>query len=281
MTEMDWHAPVLLLARFAADPASLEDATAASIEAHVVACSACQEHLAATADPAAIARSWDAVADRVDRPHQAAIERLLERLGLQSGIGRLLAATPALRVAGLLSVVVVAVGAAVAARAAGADGPFLVLAPLAPLAAVAVAFAPAADPAGEAAVATPMWGAGLVLRRAVAVLVSTFGVLAVASLGLPRVDAAALGWVLPGLALALVALALATWLRVETAVGVLATAWLLTVFATRWLAGRDAAFVDSATFTRTGQLVALLVAALAASLAVARRDRFATLEAFR
>jgi hypothetical protein len=164
---------------------------------------------------------------------------------------------------------------------ADAEGPFLVLAPLVPLAAVAASFTPAADPAGEAGVATPMHGAGLVIRRAVAIVGVTFGVLGAAALALPDLGSAAAAWVLPALALALGALALGTWLRVEVAVGVLTGAWLLAVWSMWWLAGRDIPLADSAAFAVTGQISALAAAVVAAVIAATRRNHFATLEAFR
>lgn len=281
MNPTDWHVPGSLLAPFVEDPRRVDDTVAASVEAHLVACAQCRQQLRAGTDPATLAQSWNAVADRVDRPRAGMLERLLEGAGLHSGLGRLVAATPGLRLAGLVAIAVVAAGAALASRASGADGPFLVLAPLAPLAAVAASFVPTADPAGEAGMATPLWGAALVLRRALVVLVVTFGVLAAASLALPGLDARSAGWVLPALALSLGALALATWIRVEVAAAGLAAAWLAVVFSTRWLADHDAAFVDAAVFEQAGQLAALAAAVIAAALIHTRRGRLSTLEAFR
>jgi len=281
MTNTDWHAPPDLLARFAHNPAALDDMTAASVEAHLVVCADCRGQMAAAVSPALVTASWDAIADRIDQPRPARLERVLHGIGVGSGFGRLLAATPALQGAGLLAICVLAAGAVVLSLTADAEGPFLVMAPLVPLAAVAASFAPAADPAGEAAVATPMHGAGLVIRRAIAVVGITFGVLGAAALALPDLGPTAAAWVLPALAMALGTLALGTWLRVEVAVGVLTSAWLLGVSSVWWLAGRDIPLADSATFSVTGQMIALAAAIAAATTAAARRDRFATLEAIR
>jgi hypothetical protein len=281
MTNTDWHAPPELLARFAHDPAAVDDVAAASIEAHLVVCADCRRQMTAAVSPALVTASWDAIADRIDQPRPALLERVLHRIGVGDGLGRLLAATPALQGAGLLAICVLAAGAVVLSLTAGAEGPFLVMAPLVPLAAVAASFAPAADPAGEAGVATPTHGAGLVIRRAIAIVGITFGVLGAAALALPSLGPAAAAWVLPALALALGTLALGTWLRVEVAVGVLSGAWLLGVSLVWWLAGRDIPLVDTAAFSVTGQVTALAAAVAAATIAAARRDRFATLEAFR
>jgi hypothetical protein len=255
--------------------------TAASVEAHLVVCADCRRQVTAAVGPALVTASWDAIADRIDRPRPALLERVLHRMGVGNGLGRLFAATPALQGAGLLAICVLAAGAVVVSRTTDAEGPFLVLAPLVPLAAVAASFAPAADPAGEAGVATAVHGAGLVVRRAVAIVGVTFGVLGAAALALPDLGPAAAAWVLPALALALGTLALGTWLRVEVAVGVLSGAWLSGVWSVWWLAGRDIPLADSATFSVTGQMIALAAAVAAAAIAATRRDHFATLEAFR
>lgn len=280
MTDTDWHASPALLARFAHDPGAVDDVAAASIESHLVACGDCREKLTAASDPTLAAASWQSIADRIDRPRATLLERLLQRAGLDGGLARLVAATPALQVAGLTAMAFVAVAAALLSQRADADGIFLVLAPLAPLVAVAASFAPAAEPAGEAAVATPLHGAGLVVRRALAILTVSLGVLGVAALALPDLDAGAAAWVLPALALSLGALALGTWFRVEAAVAVLTAGWLLSVVSVWWFAGRDLPVADTPTFAAAGQLTALAVAVAAAAVLTVRRDRFATLEAF-
>jgi hypothetical protein len=281
MTDAHWHVPQALLARVAEDSNAVDDITAASIDAHLLACAECRHALTAAAAPALAATSWAAVADRIDQPRTTVLERLLRRLGMGSGTTRLLAATPALQAAGLVAVAVVAVTAGVLSRTAGADGIFLVLAPLVPLGAVAASFASAADPAGEAGVGTPLHGAGLVLRRASAILAVNLGLLGAAALALPDLGPSAAAWVLPALALALGALALGTWMRAEVAVATLASGWLLTVWALWWSAGHDIAVADSATFAATGQVAALAATAAAVVVLVARRDRFATLEVVR
>ncbi|MEO7555346.1 MAG: zf-HC2 domain-containing protein [Acidimicrobiales bacterium] len=281
MTDASWHVPPPALARFADDAGSIDAVTASSIEAHLVACDACRRALAAATAPAGIATSWDAVADRVDVPASSAAERLLGRLGFGGGVARLVAATPALRAAGLAAVAALAAAAAGASRIADTEGPFLVLAPLVPLVAVAATFAPTTDPAGEAGVATSLHGAGLLVRRAAAVLGASFFVLGLAAVALPDLGPVAAAWVLPALALVIAALALGTYVRVEPAVAALASSWVVAVLSVRWLEGRDVAYPDSAPFTASGQLVALGIALAAGAVAVARRDRFATLEVFR
>ena len=85
MTETDWHAPPALLARFAQDPGAVDDMTASSIEAHLVACVDCRQQLTDAADPTLAETSWDAIADIIDRPQPRMFERLLQQVGFGSG----------------------------------------------------------------------------------------------------------------------------------------------------------------------------------------------------
>ena len=281
MTSTTWHAPPDVLERFAGDPGGLDDVTAASVEAHLVACPDCRRVVARAAAPALVDESWAAIADVIDRPHPNLVERLLELVGLPSTTARLLGATAPLRAAGLVTTLLLAAGAAALSRQSGADGPFLVLAPLAPLAAVAATFAPVLDPGGEAGVATPLYGAGLVVRRAAAVLSVTFVALGLASLTLPHLSGEAAAWVLPGLALTLGALALGTWTRIEVAVWSLGATWIVGVLGLRWQQGWGSTVDAIPLFDPGGQAAALLVALGAAAVLVHRRDHLAILDGFR
>lgn len=278
MTSTPWHAPPELLERFTSDPGGLDPGVAASVESHLVACAGCRTELSARADPAAIDASWDAVADRIDQPRASVLEWLLTRLGVDSGPARLTAATPALRTSGLMAVLAVTAAAVVAARHADADGPFLLLAPLVPLALVAVTFSAALDPVGEAGVATPMHGAGLVVRRSVSVLLVAFAVLLIGSLATPELGSVSFAWVLPGLALAVGSLALGTWVRIDVAAGSLAFIWSAGLLTLRYASGHASPYADTTPFSTAGQLVALVLAAAAVVVLIRRADQYSTVE---
>ncbi|HUP86419.1 MAG TPA: hypothetical protein VM143_12195 [Acidimicrobiales bacterium] len=280
MTPNHWHPSPEQLARFATGGDALDEATAASIEAHVVRCEDCRMDLARAADPNRLAASWAALADRIDQPRRTLMERAMNRLGVSSGWSRILAATPGLRASGLAAVALVGTAAALASRQVGAEGPFLAVAPLLPLAAVAASFASAEDPAGEAAVATPLHGAGLMVRRTVAVLLLTFSLLGLSALALPELGAEAAAWILPALALSIAALALSTWARLESAVAMLGGGWLMAVSTLWWVSGHGSVNVESAPFLWVTQSLAFATAVFAALIVSARRDRFATLEVF-
>jgi hypothetical protein len=273
-----WHAPPDTLARFARHPESLDDVTASSVEQHLVVCADCRSAVAGAVDPVELEHSWAEVADVIDRPMRTFSERVLERVGLPSDLARVVGATPGLRLAWLATTVLLAAAAIATARDTGSDAPFLVIAPLVPLGAVLLAFFPAEEPGGEAAAAAPMYGAALVMRRVIAVLVPTFLILAVAGLAQPQLAAGGALWVLPGLALVLGSLALATVVRITVAASALAMTWLTLLASVSVLDGRAISLADTAVFGAVGQVAALAIALVAAVGLYARRDRFSTLE---
>lgn len=273
-----WHAEPEVLARFAAAPAELDDVTASSLEAHLVACDRCRAAVGAASDPARLVEGWLGVADRIDRPRPTLAERVLGRL-LPHHVARVVAATPALRLAWLAAVAAVTAAVVAAARQVGADAPFLMLAPVVPLAGVAVTFGPTPDPAGEVALASPLHGAGLVLWRTAAVLVTSLLVLLPGSLALPGMELHDVGWVLPALALTLAAVALSTWVPPFTATAVAGVAWALTLEVAALGGGIERSLTSGALFGPPGQASFALLAVLAGAVLAVRHPRLSTLEA--
>jgi hypothetical protein len=277
MTTTTWHARPELLARFATAPDTIDGTAASSVEQHLMACAACRAVVAAAADPAETAGSWVAVADVIDRPRPSAVERVLAALGVSAGMARLVAATRELRVAWLVTVAGLVVLAVGLARADGSDGPFLVIAPLVPLAAVLLGFVPVADPGGEAGVATPVHGVGLTLRRVVAVVVPALVLVSLGAVAVPGVAGGGVTWLLPGLALAVGALAAATFVRVSVSAGGLGACWVALLGVLSVLDG-GVAVGDTFPFAVAGQVTALALLALATAVLTGRRSRFSTLE---
>ncbi len=142
-----------------------------------------------------------------------------------------------------------------------------------PLGSVAVTFLPGNEPGGEAAFASPISGAGLVLRRATAVIVASLVCLIVGSLALPDLALRDAAWLLPSLALTFTALAVATWRPIELVAGALAVGWFALV-AVAGVVGDSGALERSSPFGTFGQLLALAVAALAAAVFARRRKHF-------
>jgi hypothetical protein len=259
-----WHADEETLRAWA--DGSAAPLPAASLEAHLLRCDECRRRMATLAPSAPgsdVVRRWDALADRIDRPRS----NPLLRLGL---------ATPGLRTAWLSSILLL-LTLPVVVSVLGLRLPvFMALAPVAPLAAVALTYGRHAEPAGELALATPTAGLRLVAARAVLVALPAvpIGVGVALLLGLPT--PVALGWLLPGVALAsLVALAGTTRLDPSVVAASLGSLWAVAV---SWPAASRRVPADVVTDLLASapiQLTALVVALAAMTLTVARRDTVA------
>jgi hypothetical protein len=145
----------------------------------------------------------------------------------------------------------------------------LVLAPLAPALGVALAYGPAADPAHEITIASPMSGLRLVLLRTSVVLSISVAAFGLGSLVSPARSPIAAAWLLPALALTGTCLVLMTLTTGRRAASTTTAGWLLAV-----LIARGVADDPLAAFGAAGQLVAVAVLAGAVVLVVRRRGRF-------
>lgn len=259
---------------------SVTAATASAIEAHLLSCASCRAALAnvATSDLGGLAKQqvvWDGVLERVDQPTRSISERLLCSMRVPADTAKLLATTPALRLAWLAAVAFVAALAGAAARMDG-DGPWLllVIAPLLPVAGVATAYGPALDPTYEIGVAAPMSGLRLTLLRTLAVIATTMPLLAVAALVAPGDGWAMFGWVLPSFALVAITLALSTAMSPVRAGVVVGVGWFVALIG---LIDRNGTgdFVDrSAIFGPSGQTVVVVLAVIGVAIVAIRKSRF-------
>ena len=157
-----WHAKQDVVARYANAPETMNVVAGSSLEAHLLSCDECRRGVAAAANPSTIAENWDLIADRIDRPSLGLAERVLGWFA-PDHIARVVAATPGLRWSWLAAVAFVVTVAVVVSYQAETSMPFLALAPLVPLASVAISFGVTPDPVGETALATPLYGTGLLL----------------------------------------------------------------------------------------------------------------------
>lgn len=274
---MTWHADPETLRGYA--EGRISPVQASSVEQHLLACDRCRGSVAAGADRHRLDALWSDIAVAADAPRRGAIERILGRLGVPEHLGRLLAATPALRLSWLVAVAVTLGFAVSAARRGGGDVGlvlFLVLAPLLPLAGVALSFGPGTDPLYEVAMAAPLRSFDLFLVRATAVLATTTVVAGVAATALPHAGWGAAAWLLPSFGLTTGSLALSTWVTPWKAAAALASVWVGTAaIGLRLAAGTGPgtpAFERLVAFRPSGQL-ALAAFTLVAALVVAlRRD---------
>jgi hypothetical protein len=263
---MSWHADDGDLREYA--HGVLAAARLWSVETHLAACADCRAALSAHVPPAEISAGWARLDAELDAPRPGPVESLLTRVGVADHTARLLAATPVLRRSWLGAVVLtllLAVGVGLAAS------PLMLLAtaPLLPLAGVAVSFGPGLDPTYEMAVVAPMHTFRLLMVRTVAVLSTTTALSGLASLALPSFGLAALGWLLPALALTSTGVALMTRLGPVLAPSLVGGGWTALVVLNQLLASGT-----PVPFTAAGQGTAAVVAVVATVLLVAARDRF-------
>jgi hypothetical protein len=267
MTTSQWHLDTDLVGRYA--DGGLGSVLSASVEQHLVSCSACRAMLDPHVRPARLDTVWADVLERVEQPPRTVVERVLGAIGVDDPTARLVAATPSLRGAWMVGVSLV-LGLALVAAYSDPQGValYLALAPLLPVAGVAFAYGPAADPAFEIAAATPYSQVRLLAIRAAFVLTSTMLPATVAGLLLPGSPWIAIAWLVPGLALTVGTVALSTRVAPHLAAAGLAVAWLgvsLRALAPR----RDPLLAMSSPVLLTS---ALVLAAAVAVLVVRRRD---------
>jgi hypothetical protein len=199
---------------------------AASVEAHLVSCADCRRTLATHADAEAIERQhmmWARITDQVDR---AGPQSRFDPVWARSTLG-----SPRLVGAGIVAVLLVLavpVLAAIVSHRAGVTA-LQACAPLAPLLGVVAAFRPSSDPAGEITLSTPVATMRLVLLRTLVVAIASIPVALLVALLLPVRTSLLLGWVLPGLALCALSLAVGSRVDVGRLAITLALGWGLLV----------------------------------------------------
>ncbi|MER6473439.1 zf-HC2 domain-containing protein [Streptomyces collinus] len=272
-----WHACDDLVARYA--DGSLPEPDAWSLEKHLEGCTRCAVRVSravrGTAPAALLAEVREAVLAAAPPPARS----LAPAPGPHRAARLLWAAGPAVRGAWLPAVLLVALGAMALAYGGGfheARALLLAIAPVVPVAGVALSYGPHADPLYEVVAATPAGGLRLALTRTAVVLAVCLPLLTLTTLLLPASGApAAAAWLLPGLALSLATLALASFTGCRAAAAVTAGGWLCAVLApvpaapggeaTRRLAEQLSRCLDGAGAQGAWAAAAVLSAALLAA----------------
>lgn len=252
-----WHLDRELADRYGSG--RVTGALAASVEQHLVGCPDCRGLL--VAEDARLDAVWAGIVEEVHAPRAGWLERALRGLGVTATTARLVAATPSLRGAWVLSVLVVLLLALLAGHASPRGAVvFVALAPVLPLAGVALAFGQRFDPTLDIAAASPYSLVRLLAARTAFVIATTLLPAAALAPLLPGNAWTSIGWLLPGLAMSALVLAAARRVEPVTTAAVLAFGWMALV---GW---RTAA--DRPLLLEHGALVQLVsVAALAAALA--------------
>jgi hypothetical protein len=266
----EWHVATPQLAAFR--DGSIGNMHAASVEAHLISSARCRQALAADADtsePERQHRMWARITDEVDRPGKHA--------RFDSVWARSTFASPPLAGAALVALLVTLavplLADAMSPRAGVAA--LLAFAPLAPLLGVVAAFRPSSDPAGEITLATPVATMRLVLLRTLVVAIASIPVGLLAAVLLPVRTSLLLGWMLPGVALCAVTLAVGTRVEVGRLAVSLALGWgvLVSMLARDMHRGSiTAALSDWVVNQPAAQITFALVALAAGLVLAARRD---------
>jgi hypothetical protein len=260
-----WHLDEPLAARY--QSGEVAGVLAASVEQHLVGCGPCRGLL--RADPVRLDAVWSRVVEDVQAPRVGLLERTLRTLGVSGSTARLVAATPTLRGAWLLSVLLVLLLALLAGHASPRGVVvFVALAPVLPLAGVALAFGQRFDPALDIAAASPYSLVRLLAARSAFVLATTLLPAAAVAPLLPGDAWTSIGWLLPGLAMSASVLAAAPRVPPLTTAVALAALW------TALVCWRTA--VDRPLLLEHGPLVQLVslaaLAVAATSLVLHRHD---------
>jgi hypothetical protein len=269
---MSWHIDATTLTKYQAG--AIDRVTAASLEAHIVACDDCRGRIGA--DPEWTLRSWDGIAHAVMPGKVGLVERGLARVGLPGHVARLVAVSPVLRASFLLAVAIVTAFAALASASDPGGRAyilFVAVAPLVPVAGIAFAYGRLVDPAYELTVSSPIDTLRLLLIRAASVLLVSIlaGLAAWPFVPSPSTLGIA-AWLAPAMALTLLTLALASRFPIVVAAGVVVAAWVVLLTA--------AGIEGFGVFGQSGQAVFLAVAVLAAAAIGLRRDRYRQLRSY-
>ncbi len=261
---MNWHVHDDTLDAYTSG--RIDDASALSVEAHVLSCAACRHTLAGGVDPVRRDRIWNEIEDAIDAPRAGIAERVLIAFGVRAHVARLVVTAPSLGSAWLLAVAASLIFAAIASRAIADDPmPFLILAPLVPVVGVGSAFGRTGDPAWEIGLATPTGGLRLLLFRTAGVLAASMLFAGLAAVALPEPGWSAAAWLLPALAFTMLTLALSTTaMSATTAATVVGAGWLATVAVIERLATEPLASYGAAAQVSFAVLAVVSVAVVAA-----------------
>jgi hypothetical protein len=181
----------------------------------------------------------------------------------------------------LLATLAVAFGVIVSVAVASAVAPraslplFVMLAPLAPVLGAVLAFQTGIDPAGQLARATPLASGRLPFLRAMLSCGAALVAVAVSSVFVPVGLGDVAVWLLPGLALTSLVVAISTWVDPSRVALVLIGGWALAVSAWSWGSGPRGVPLDLADFgaeQRSVQIALIAVTVCSAAVAFERRN---------
>jgi hypothetical protein len=228
----EWHVADALVARYV--DGTLDLAAQSSVETHVTQCEVCRVRANDLAPTPELEDIWQRVVVGVADAEVPRSLRVASRLGLPDADGVILRASSALHRPWLLSVAGALLFAILGTWFTGADQRlfYLLLAPLLPALTVTSTY-DSTDPVRELAASTSYNKLRIALLRTVAAVSVALPLVLVVGLILPGIGMQAFAWLLPSLALTLLALNLLTWLNASTTAGVITILWLCFVLSLR------------------------------------------------
>ena len=272
MTALDqWHVSDHELERYVNH--AIPTFARASVEAHLLECDRCRSALTQmySSPERSIADDvmWARIADRID----------VTRRPLRSSTTALQVSTSSPLL--LLATVAVALGVIVSVAIASAAAPraslplFVMLAPLAPVLGAVLAFQTGIDPAGQLAGATPLASGRLPFLRAMLSCSAALVAVVVSSVFVPIGLSDVAVWLLPGLALTSLVVAISTWIDPSRVALVLIGGWALAVLTWSWGSRPRRVPLDLADFgaeQRSVQICLIAVTVCSAAVALVRRN---------
>jgi Putative zinc-finger len=223
-----WHAGPELLARYAAG--ELSHSGQAAVETHLTECPSCRMTSRQVVQPDGLDVVWDGIATRIAAPRFPLPLRLLHRLGVPNTDLVVIRASSSMWLAWALAML----GAILFAMLTGSLSTYQqelfygAVAPLLPALLVAGAY-DSSDPTRELMAATPFSKLRMALLRTALAVAGALPVVVLMSMVVPGLVTHGGAWLLPSLALTVLALTLLTWWTAPVTVGVLSSCWILVV----------------------------------------------------
>ncbi len=238
-----WHAGPELLGRYAVG--ELSNAGQAAIETHLTSCARCRADAHEVVRAEAMEPVWDGIATEIAAPRLGWPMRLLEALRVPYPDLVVLRASASIQLSWALAMLGVILFAFLSSWLTTYQQElfYVAVAPLLPAVLVAGAY-DASDPMRELVASTPFAKLRIALLRTGLAVGAALPMMVLMSAVVPELSGQRGAWLLPSLALTVVALTLLTWWTAPVTVGAVSAGWILIVAV--WARQGSLAAVDTA-----------------------------------
>ncbi len=223
-----WHAGPELLTRYAAG--ELSHAGQAAVETHLTVCADCRASSKPLVEPDSLDLVWSGVATKIAAPRLPLPLRVLRRLGVPHTDLVVIRASSSMWLSWALAMLGAILFAILTSWLTTYEQElfYAAVAPLLPALLVAGAY-DASDPTRELMTATPFSKLRMALLRTAVAVAAALPVVALMSAVVPGLAGHRGAWLLPSLALTVLALTLLTSWTASVTMGVLSSGWILVV----------------------------------------------------